>query len=338
MEVSVLCIINNYTELDSESEASAPSSPSPDCPAGPSPLSSALPSAVTESLFTDIDELVEEASDVVCSTGLEEVDVVVEDDSRAAEERRVAWFLGTGCKCRLNNGSPCYTLFSPSQLQAALDDFHQLTRDQLDMVVMGQLMALCQRDPDTQKTKAKNVARQRTNTQYRFGGHRICQTTFLFLHTISVTRFDAIKRSWLQNGVSPRVRSPNQPHNTTRLSDVQHVVRFILQYAEDHAILLPGRIPGYKRDDVQLLPSSTTKRQVWEVYHEAASGSPDTKAVCYSLFCSLWQQLTPQVVVTSPMSDLCWVCQQQSTLIMRSHNSPVEEKSEVLIINIHNVR
>ena len=73
MEVSVLCIVNNYTELDSESEAFVPSSP--DCPAGPSPLSSALPSAVTdESLFTDIDE---EASDVVCSTGLEEVDVVV---------------------------------------------------------------------------------------------------------------------------------------------------------------------------------------------------------------------------------------------------------------------
>ena len=98
MEVSVLCIINNYTELDSESEASAPSSPSPDCPAGPSPLSSALPSAVTESLFTDIDELVEEASDVVSSTGLEEVDVVVEDDSRDAEERRVMPSSVAGCR------------------------------------------------------------------------------------------------------------------------------------------------------------------------------------------------------------------------------------------------
>ena len=202
-------------------------------------------------------------------------------------DREAAQFLGTGCKCQLNSGSPCYTLFSPSQLQEARGDFHQLTRDQLDIVVMGQLMALCQRDTDTQKTKANNVAQQRTYTQYLFWGHRICQTTFLFLHTISVTRFDAIKHTWLQNGVCPHVHSSNQPHNTTRLSNVQHVVQFILQYA-DHAILLPGRIPGYKRDDVQLLPLSTTKRQVWEVYHEAASGSPYTMAVCYILFCSLW--------------------------------------------------
>ena len=46
-------------------------------------------------------------------------------------------------------------------------------------------------------------------------------------------------------------------------------------------------------------------------------------------FCRLWQQLTPQVVVTKPMSDLCWTYQQNSTLIMRAHNRPVEEKSEV---------
>ena len=126
-----------------------------------------------------------------------------------------------------------------------------------------------------------------------------------------------------------RVRNKVLPHNTTRLSDIENVVKYILQYAEDHAILLPGRIPGYKRDDLQLLPSSTTKRQVWNVYHQIASTSSEMKAVCYSLFCALWNQLTPQVVVTRPMSDLCWVCQQNSTLIMRAHNRPVEEKSEV---------
>ena len=34
----------------------------------------------------------------------------------------------------------------------------------------------------------------------------------------------------------------------------------------------------------------------------------------------------------SPMSNLCWMCQQNSTLIMRAHNRP-EEKSEVNIIH-----
>ena len=32
--------------------------------------------------------------------------------------------------------------------------------------------------------------------------------------------------------------------------------------------------------------------------------------------------------MTRPMSDLCWMCQQNSTL-------PVEEKSEVNIIHVH---
>ena len=203
---------------------------------------------------------------------------------------------------------------------SARDECRQLTREQVDLVMMAQLRALCQGDDMTQKTKTKKTARQRTATLFRFGGHRICLTVFLFLHAMSDKRFKAIKKSWIENGLCPRVRSTVLPHNTTKLSDIQHVVRFILHYAEENAILLPGRIPGYKRDDLQLLPSSTTKRDVWERYHQAALAAPDVKAVCYSLFCELWKQLTPQVIVTRPMSDLCWVCQQNSNLIMRAHN------------------
>ena len=35
---------------------------------------------------------------------------------------------------------------------------------------------------------------------------------------------------------------------------------FLANHAKEHAILLPGRIPGHKRDDMQLLPSSTTRK------------------------------------------------------------------------------
>ena len=91
-------------------------------------------------------------------------------------------------------------------------------------------------------------------------------------------------------------------------------------------ILLPGPPGAPRRWPRILLPSPT-----------GALGHPRslTKAVCYSLFCALWKQLTPQVVVTRPLSDLCWMCQQNSTLIMRAHNRPVEEKSEVNIIHVH---
>ena len=44
-------------------------------------------------------------------------------------------------------------------------------------------------------------------------------------------------------------------------------------YAEKNAILLPGRIPGYKRDTIQLLPSSTTKK-----VHTLATHSPSHRS------------------------------------------------------------
>ena len=97
---------------------------------------------------------------------------------------------------------------------------------------------------------------------------------------------------------------------------------------DSNAMLLPGRVPGYKDSDVKLLPSSTTKHAIWELYLQAAMISV-MRAVAYSTFTQLWRQLLPNIVVMKPMSDLCWVCQQNSTAIMRAANCPEEEKSSV---------
>ena len=114
-------------------------------------------------------------------------------------------------------------------------------------------------------------------------------------------------RSTRSRAVHSPPRSPGAPHRGPR-------------------ILLPGP-PGAPRRWPHILLLSPT----------GALGRPRslTNAVCYSLFCALWKQLTPQVVVTRPMFDVCWMCQQNSTLIMRAHNRPVEEKSEVNIIHVH---
>ena len=246
----------------------------------------------------------------------------MDDSSTDDEEGRIARFLSEGYKCQLNDGSPCSALFTASQVMAARDECRQLTRDQLDVMVMGQLRALCQL---IQNIKTKYTDCTRTATLFRFGGHRICHMVFLFLHAMSHQRSKAIKKNWRENGLCPRVWSKAVPHNTTKLSDIQNIVRFILHYAEENAILLAGRIPGYKYDYLQLLPS-TTKPQVWETHHQSPLEAQDVKAVCYSLFCDLWNQLTRQVALTRPMSDLFWVC------IMRAHNQPVEKKSEVHVI------
>ena len=41
---------------------------------------------------------------------------------------------------------------------------------------------------------------------------------------------------------------------------------FISNYADDHGLHLPGRVPGFKRDDIKLLPSSETKVAVFNAY------------------------------------------------------------------------
>ena len=97
---------------------------------------------------------------------------------------------------------------------------------------------------------------------------------------------------------------------------------------EANAMVLPGRVPWYKSTDVQLLPSSTSRRHVWEMYQEATTAG-SMRPVGYSTFIRLWRELLPYVVVMKPMTDLCWLLQHNSTIISRSYNRPVEYKTMV---------
>ena len=90
---------------------------------------------------------------------------------------------------------------------------------------------------------------------------------------------------------------------------------------EENAVLLPDRIPGFKKEDIQLLPSSETKMSVWRQFKKVCEES-GKDAVCYTKFIYLWEQFHPNVVVTKPMSDLCVTCQQNTSKLVRSANLP----------------
>ena len=57
----------------------------------------------------------------------------------------------------------------------------------------------------------------------------------------------------------------------------------------------------------------------------------NSRVLVYTTFCSYWRQLLPQIVVTKPRTDLCWQCQQNSTMIVKATNKPAEEKSKVQV-------
>ena len=48
--------------------------------------------------------------------------------------------------------------------------------------------------------------------------------------------------------------------------DIQRIVHFVNNFADVHAMLLPGRIPGFKRADILVLLTTKTKSSLWRKY------------------------------------------------------------------------
>jgi len=95
------------------------------------------------------------------------------------EEQLIHDFVQDGCKCDLGpNHSPCSTSITVDHFRSVCCQMADLTHDKLDLVVMGQVMAGCF-SADT----FHNQERSRSFTVFHHNGSRICQKTFLFLHT-----------------------------------------------------------------------------------------------------------------------------------------------------------
>ena len=124
----------------------------------------------------------------------------------------------------------------------------------------------------------------------------------------------------LTNSLTDNHRNTNRwPKHS--LSFAEYVVRFLLSYVEQNALLLSG----YSRSDI--LPSSISKSVIWKTYNCAAQEKGDIHAVAYTIFCRLWRLLLPSVIIMKPMTDLCWTWHQNSTAILRAANSSEMSKS-----------
>ena len=116
------------------------------------------------------------------------------DDVWDRAKERVEALVLCGCSCKYGpEGSPCHSLFSATQYVEMRNECRELSRDELDLVIMGELRALTFCDTITWR----NEGRQRTISHYQFGGHPMCKSTFCFLHNIGITKLNAIKASWL---------------------------------------------------------------------------------------------------------------------------------------------
>ena len=164
------------------------------------------------------------------------------------------------------------------------------------------------------------------------GGNQCAVRCSDFFHGISKKRLDNLSKSLRENGLTAGVHGNVQrmPKHALSFSSTEYAVRFLISYSEQHALLLPGRMPGYSCSDIQLLPSSMSKRDIWRVYHAAAEADNSIHAVAYFTFCYLWRTLLPSALVLKPRSDLCSQCQQNSSAIVPRVNSSESEKSSTI--------
>ncbi|KAL8562365.1 hypothetical protein ACOMHN_066079 [Nucella lapillus] len=83
-----------------------------------------------------------------------------------------------------------------------------------------------------------------------------------------------------ENGFTPRQKKwGGRKYNIIALTsdDSKRVVQFLQSVAEEHALVLTGRIPGFRRTDVNILPSSEMKKPIWT--RGAAIAAPQGKCV-----------------------------------------------------------
>ena len=205
-------------------------------------------------------------------------------------------------------------------------------------MLLGQLSALMNTSEQTVHSmthRHSHSTRERSYLQFWHGGNRVCKKRFTYMHTISEKRLRNLRESLSTNDLTPHCHGNTKrlPSNTISFEDAKRTINFLISHTEANAILLPGRIPGYKRSDLQLLPSSTTKYQVWLQYCASLQSLSTTyQQIAYSTFCTLWRRILPHVIITKPMSDLCWTCQSNNMKILQSANQPEESKSEVMIL------
>lgn len=233
------------------------------------------------------------------------------------------------CKCTLNAGTPCYLQFSGSVLQDTRLHYQGMVHDELDLIILSKLECTIHLSSETCRPKQKTqTKRQRTRNDYFHHGHRICRDLFMYLHGIAKGKLDVLIAHFKSNGVEPRVHKNKKklPSKTLSLSDVQQVVTFIVNYADLHAITLPGRTPHHWVSDVKLLPTNCTKRKVYTDYC-AASDFTTCRKVAERTFRDLWQKLVPYITTMKPATDLCFTCQQGLAKVNRSANLPDEAKS-----------
>ena len=207
-------------------------------------------------------------------------------------------------------------------------------REEKDMAILSYFVQT--RLPLHAMSDDEKVKRQ--HCSFNLFGQRVCRKSFLFAYDIRVENFYFLLRQYDINGAVPRIHGNKKrlPQNAFSIDVHMNVRSFIENYAEENAVL-PGRIPGCKDTDICLLPSAESKHDIW-VHYDLSCKKANLTSVSYPVFCKLWKVMTSWIIVSKPMTDLCWKCQSNNNMIYKCANHTEEKKVERLKEQLNHIK
>ena len=141
---------------------------------------------------------------------------------------------------------PCSRQCLEADVLFNLNNCFELSNDELDLVILASIQAFTH--CESSGTKPKRSPR----CSFYYQSVPICKEMFLIFYGLSDARFRRLKEHYQNHGVSLRTHGNMKrlPHNTLSQATVEGVKAFLSNYVEENAICLPGRIRGFKSDEI----------------------------------------------------------------------------------------
>ncbi len=111
--------------------------------------------------------------------------VLSPEELEKRENEAVVSFLQRGCGCHKIRGTACSKLYTIDYLLGMRCSCFELAKHDLDMVLLGQLMAAMNRSEQVVTgSRQEGTPRKRVRITYHHQGHPVCARMFRFLNTV----------------------------------------------------------------------------------------------------------------------------------------------------------
>lgn len=117
------------------------------------------------------------------------------------------------CECQIFEQGSCLNQFSIDTITKYRRDILNLTRQQLDLVLLGKIGSALDMSSHTHAKRKAVTERRNTRSLYKLHGKHICLWTFRYVHRISQAKLTALIKWYKQHGLKPRVHKSAKMQN-----------------------------------------------------------------------------------------------------------------------------